>query len=113
MRQIRAKASGRRSSRHSMAVNAGIPLKYSFADQYARIFDSRSLLGANPRSKLLRPIHRNAEEHFRVLCSAVLCTLPQKDTGSFRVHPHSVGMVRDEVGLTCKLRHPKAVVSIG
>src|ERR1700692_2504551 len=48
-----------------------------------------------------------------MLCSAVLGTLAKKDTCALRIHPHSVGVVGNEVGLSCKLRHPKAVVGIG
>ena len=48
-----------------------------------------------------------------MLCSTVLGTLPKKDTCALRIHPHSVGVIRNEVGLACKLWHPKAVVGIG
>ena len=48
-----------------------------------------------------------------MLHSAILCTLAQKDAGALRIHPHSVWVVRNEVRFACKLRHPKAVVSIG
>src|ERR1700688_1319564 len=47
-----------------------------------------------------------------MLCSAVLGTLAKKDTCALRIHPHSVGVVGNEVGLSSKLRHPKAVVGI-
>src|SRR5271155_4819459 len=48
-----------------------------------------------------------------MLYSAVLRTLANEDACSLRVHPHSVGVVRNKVRLACKLRHPKAVVGIG
>src|ERR1700692_3979767 len=113
MRQVRAKAPARWSSGHSMAVHAGITFKYSPAGHCACVYDSGSLLGANPGGKTLRPIHRNEEENFRVLCSAVLRTLAKKNSCVLGVHPHSVGMVRNEVSLAGKLRYPKAVVGVG
>src|SRR5882724_72942 len=113
MRQVRTKASIRGGSGHCMAVHAGIAFKYSPTCDCACVLDCETLLGANPGSKLLGSIHRNAEQHFRVLCSTVLGTLAKKDTCALRIHPHSVGVVRNEVRLACQLRHPKAVVGIG
>src|ERR1700751_4740926 len=96
-----------------MAVHAGIPLKHLPASDCTSVLDCGFLLGANPAGKLLRPIHRNTEKHLGVLCSTILCTLAKKDAGALRIHPHSVGMVRNEIRLACKLRHPETVVSIG
>src|SRR6266550_926064 len=113
MRKVRAKASIRGGSPHRMAVHASIGFKDSPARDCAWVFDSGLLLSANPGGKILRPIHRNPEQHLRVLGSAVLGTLAKKDACALRIHPHSVGVIRNEVGLACKLRHPKAVVGIG
>src|SRR6266478_3683934 len=113
MREVGAKASIRGGSAYCMAVHAGIAFKHSPTCDCACVFGSGSLLSANPGGKILLPIHRNAQQHFRVLCSAVLGTLAKKDTCALRIHPHSVGVVRNEVGFACKLWHPKAVVSIG
>src|SRR3954466_11827198 len=113
MSQVWAKASVRGGSGHTMAVHAGIAFKNSLTCDCAWVFDSRSLLGANPVGKIRGSIYRNAEQHLRVLYSTVLGTLAKKNTGALRIHPHSVGVVRNEVSLACKLWHPKAVVSIG
>src|SRR5579862_2635876 len=96
-----------------MAIHASIPFKHSPARGCTSVFESGFLLGAHPAGKILRSIDRNAEQHLGVLRSAVLRTLAQKNAGALRVYPHSVGMVWNEVGLSCKLRHPKAVVGIG
>src|SRR6266478_3820109 len=113
MREVGAKASIRGGSGDSMAVHAGIAFKHSPTCDCACVFGSGSLLSANPGGKILLPIHRHAQQHLCVLCSTVLGTLAKKNTCALRIHPHSVGVVRNEVGLACKLRHPKAVVSIG
>src|SRR5882724_7679912 len=113
MRQVGTKASIRGGSGHCMAVHAGIAFKHSPTCDYACVLDCRTLLGANPGSKLLWSIHRNAEQHFRVLCSTVLGTLAKKDACALRIHPHLVWVVWNEVGLASKLRHPKAVIGVG
>src|ERR1700683_5117914 len=108
-----AKASVRCSSAYCMAVHASVPFKHSPARDCTGIFDRGLLLGMHPVCKLLGSIYRNAEQHLGVLCSAVLCALTKKNACALRVHPHFVGMVRNEVRLACELRHPKAVVGIG
>src|ERR1700728_1992603 len=96
-----------------MTVHAGIPFKHSPAGDCTSVFDRGFLLSLNPVGKILRSLHRNAEEHLGVLGSAVLRTLTKKDSRVLRVHPHSVGVIWNEVRLAGKFRHPKAVVSIG
>src|ERR1700691_1863695 len=94
--QIRAEASVRWRSAHRMAVHAGISFKHPPASDDTIVLDRGFLLGAYPGGKILRRIHRNAEEHFGVLHTAVLGTLTNKDSGALRVHPHFVGMVRNK-----------------
>src|SRR5260221_6335315 len=71
------------------------------------------LLSADPCGKILRAVHRHAEQHFGVLRTTILRALAEKDPSAVRVHPHAVGMVRYQVGLARELRNPEAVVRIG
>ncbi len=48
-----------------------------------------------------------------MLNSAVLRALAKKDSGALRVHPHSVRMVGNQVGLAGEFRDPEAVVGVG
>ena len=48
-----------------------------------------------------------------MLRPAILRALAEKDSGAVRVHPHAVGMVRNQVGLARELRNPEAVVGVG
>src|SRR5437016_784537 len=47
-----------------------------------------------------------------MLNPAVLRALTKKDSGAQWVHPHSVRMVGNQVGLTREFRDPEAVVSV-
>src|ERR1700678_3278538 len=113
MGQIRAKASIRRRSVHSMTVHAGVPFKHLPASDCASVFDCGLLLSLHPAGKILRSVYRNAEQHLSVLGSAIWRTLAKKDSGALRLHPHSVGVVWNKIRLAGKLRHPKTVVGIG
>ena len=95
-----------------MAVHASITFKHLPASDDTSVFDCWFLLGVHPGTEIVRPVHRNAEEHFGVLRSAILCALTHENSGALRVHPHPVGMVWNEVRLACKLRHPEAVVGV-
>src|SRR3984885_4566115 len=103
MGQIRPKTSARWSSAPRMAVHAGVTFKPSPASDCARVFDGGSLLGLNPTGEFLRSIYRNTEEHLGVLCSAILCTLTDEESCTLRVHPHSVGVIRNEIRFAGKL----------
>src|ERR1700722_17867028 len=96
-----------------MTVHASITFKHSPARDGGRVFDCGLLLRTHPGGKIFRSIYRNAEQHLGVLYSAILCTLTNEDSCALRVHPHSVGMVGDEVCFTGELRHPKAVGGVG
>src|SRR5271155_4485572 len=97
MGEVRAKASVRWRSAHRMAVHAGIAFKHPPARYCTSVLGCGFLLDAHPVGKSLRPIDRNAEKHLGVLHSAVLSTLTNKDSCALRIHPHSVGVVRNKV----------------
>jgi hypothetical protein len=54
----------------------------------------------------------NAEEHLGMLDSAVLCALPDINTGFVRIDPHTIRMIGYEVRLPCKTWYPEAVIRI-
>jgi len=113
MRKVRTETSIRGRSADPMTVHAGIPFKYPPSCDCAGIFGCGFLLSVYPSGKIVWVIDRNAEQHLRVLRSAVLRTLTQKDAWALRVYPHSVGMVGNEVGLACQLRYPETMVGVG
>ena len=81
--------------------------------RHACVLSRGLLLCAHPRGKIFRTVHRNAQQHLGMLCSAVLRALAKKDSRALRVHPHSVRVVGNQVGLSREFRDPEAVVGIG
>src|SRR4029077_18612845 len=57
-------------------------------------------------------IDRDSQKHLRVLGSAILRALAEKNAGAVRVHPHAVGVIRNQVGFASELRNPEAVVRV-
>src|SRR2546422_2087550 len=66
----------------------------------------------NPAIELLARLHVDAEKHLGVLRSTILCALAQVEPGLLRVKPHAIGVVGNQVGLTCQAGNPEAVICI-
>jgi hypothetical protein len=105
VRQVGSESSVGRSSRNSVAVDAGCVLEELSPRRSGRVLNCGLLLTANPSREVLRTIDRDSQKHLRVLGSAILCALAKKNSGALRVHPHPVRMIRDKVCLARKLRN--------
>ena len=73
----------------------------------------RLLLLLNPRDRIQRAVHGDAQQHLGVLGSAVLRALPQVDARLVRVNPRLVHAVRNQVRLAGQARNPEAVIRVG
>ncbi len=78
MSQVWAETSFRWSPRDSVAVDARRRFKHAFAGGL-RGRSGQLLLLVNPPLEFLARLHIDADEHFRVLCPAILGALAQED----------------------------------
>src|SRR5262250_690589 len=70
------------------------------------------LLLVYPSLEVSRAIDVHAQEHLRVLGSAVLRALPEKQAGLVGIQPSLVRVIRNQIRLSGKLRHPEAVIGV-
>src|ERR1700722_115539 len=47
-----------------------------------------------------------------MLCSAILRTLAEVETGLLWIEPHGIGVIGNQVGLTAQTRNPEAVIGV-
>src|SRR5882757_3416480 len=78
-----------------------------------RIVLGELLLFLHPSLKVLRRVHIHTQQHLRVLGAAVLGALAQEKPSPFRLNPHRVYFVGDEVRLARQTRHPETVHNVG
>src|SRR5260370_36668220 len=71
------------------------------------------LLRMCPGVEVLMAVHVYAKKHLRVLCSAILSALPEKNASLVRVEPRLVHAIGNQVCFAGKLRYPEAVISVG
>lgn len=66
----------------------------------------------DPPVELSPGLNVNLQKHFGVLRSAELRALANVDPGFLWINPHSIGVIRYEIHLARKTRHPEAVIRI-
>src|SRR5439155_22761079 len=113
VRQIRTEAPICRSAADRVTVDTCSCFENAPAGGYLFILRRRLLLRSDPRVKIFGAVYGHPQKHLGVLRPAILRALAEKDSGASRIHPHTVRVVRNQVGLTAKLRNPEAVVRIG
>ena len=99
MREVRSKSSISHRAIDGMAVDASRSLENEPARGRGRIVLGQLLLLLHPSIKVLTGVHIDAEQHLRVLRAAVLGALADEKAGPFRLNPHRVYFVGDEVRL--------------
>src|SRR5258706_9575258 len=77
-----------------------------------RVVLGELLLSLHPSLKVLRRVHIHTQQHLRVLGAAVLGALADEKPRPFRLNPHRVHFVGDEVGLASQTRHPETVHNV-
>src|SRR5215471_4709588 len=112
MREIRTKTSSAVGAVDCVAVQAGRALEHMSSRSFFFILVRWLLLLVCPCLEVFRAIYVHAQEHLCVLCPAVLRTLPEKQARIVRIQPHLVRVIRNQVRLSCKLRHPEAVIGV-
>src|ERR1700683_3104213 len=112
MREVRTKMSICDGSGNSVAVHAGSRLKDAAAFHNRVTRDGRLFLLLDPVVELFRRIHINPQQHFGVLDAAILRALTEINSGLLGIDPGVIHSVRNQVRLSSKTRHPKAVVRV-
>src|SRR5215469_6801860 len=113
MREIRTKTSSAVGPIDSVAIKARGALEHVPSRSFTLILIRWLLLLVHPSLEVFRAIYVHAQKHFRVLCPAVLRALPQKHACLVGIQPRLVRVIRNQVRLSCKLRHPETVIGVG
>src|SRR5882762_749752 len=96
-----------------MAIQARSSLEDQSSHGFFCILIRWLLLCAYPELEVFRTIHVHAQQHLRVLRTAVLRALAKKQTALVRIEPRFVHAIRNPVCLSCKLRYPETVIRVG
>src|ERR1039458_4897477 len=112
VRQVGAERPCRYRTGHSMAADTGCVLEDVAAFACAWVIHGWLLLVRDPGSKVGRAIGVDAQQHLGVLGSAVLRALAEIEPGSFRVQPHGIDPVGNQVRLSGQARNPEAVIGV-
>src|SRR5262245_37109466 len=112
MREIRTKTSSAVGAANRMTIHTSGCFKDVSSRGFFFILTRRLSLFAHPGVEVFRGIHIHAQQHLRVLRAAVLRALAEKQARLMRIEPHLVWVIRDQVGLSCKLGNPKTVISV-
>src|ERR1700676_1596863 len=112
MREIRTVSAICSRACNCVAVDAGRlledPLSWG-----GRLSDVRWLaLLLNPAVEIFPRVNVHAQKHLGMLGPAVLRALPQVKARLARIHPHAVGVVRNQIRFSAQARHPETVVRI-
>src|SRR5215472_7162060 len=113
MREIRTKTSIAVGAVDCVAVQARGALEHMSSRSFFFILVRWLLLLVCPGLEVFRAIYVHAQKHLCVLCAAVLRTLPEKQARIVGIQPRLVRVIRNQVRLSCKLRHPEAVIGVG
>src|SRR5215472_9752742 len=113
MREIRTKTSIAVGAVDCVAVQARGALEHMSSTSFFFILVCRLLLLVCPSLKVFRAIYVHAQKHLCVLCPTVLRTLSEKKASIVGIQPRLVRVIRNQVCLSCKLRHPEAVIGVG
>src|SRR5215467_266112 len=101
MREIRAKTSCAVCAVDCVAVQASGALEHMSSCSLFLILVRWLLLLVCPICEGFLAIYVHAQEHLRVLCPAVLRTLPEKKARLVRIQPRLVRVIRNQVRLSC------------
>src|SRR5882724_6663579 len=112
MREVWSKSSVPDGATDRMAIDTGGSFENQFASRRGWTALRGLLLLLHPSVKILTRVHIDAEQHLRVLGAAVLGTLPEVQSGAFRLNPHRVHLVGDEIRLARKTGHPEAMHNV-
>src|SRR5215472_237803 len=113
MREIWAKASSAVGAANRMTIHARGCFKDASSCSFFFILVRWLLLLAYPSIEVFRAIYVHAQKHLRVLCSAILRALPQKQARLVWIQPRPVRVIWNQVRLSRKLRHPETVIGVG
>src|SRR5882757_6444720 len=94
---------------NGMAIDASGALENQPSSAHGRVVFRELFLLLHPASKFLRRIRINAQQHFGVLGPAVSPALSEEQSGTFRLNPHRIDFVGNEINFPHQTRHPKAV----
>src|SRR5262249_14836830 len=112
VREVRTETSVRNRAADRMTVDASSGLKNTSSLTYLAVLNRWLLLRADPGSKIFAVIHRYTQKHLGVLSPAILGALTQKDACAVRIHPHTVGMIWNQVGFARELWNPETVIGV-
>src|SRR6516162_4434716 len=113
MREIWTKTPGAVGPNDGVAIYARRAFEHMPSRSFFFILIRWLLLLVHPSLEVVRAIHVYAQKHLRVLCPAVLRALPQKQACLLRIEPRRVRVIRNQVRLSCELRHPETVIGVG
>src|ERR1700729_1098864 len=112
MREVRAETAIGHGSRDRVTVDASRHFEYSLALRNGITDCCRLALLLNPAIKLILRLNVDAQQHLGVLRPAILGALTQIHTRVMGINPHTVRVVRNQIGLACQTRYPEAVIRI-
>src|SRR6266850_1417389 len=113
MREVGSESSvSGRAGANRMTIDAGGALENQPSGGCGRVVFGKLLLLLHPAIELLWRIRVNAQQHFRVLGPAVSPALSQEQAGAFRLNPHRIDFVGNEINFSHQTRHPKTVDDI-
>src|ERR1700687_1416547 len=95
-----------------MTVDAGSGLEYPLPLGNNITGGRRLPLLLDPAVELIVRLNINTQEHFGVLCPAILRALAEVNARLVRIDPHTIRVVRNQVRLTCQPWPPETMVRI-
>src|SRR5437899_2557320 len=113
MREVGPKASvSGGAAANRMTIDAGRAFENQTAGGDAWVVFRKLFLLLHPAFKLLRRIRIHTEQHLRVLRPAVSSALSKEEPGAFRLNPHRIDFVGNEINFSHQARDPKTVDDI-
>src|SRR5215472_1725118 len=113
MREIRTETSRAVGAVDCVAVQARGALEHMCSGSFFFIPIRWLLLHVCPSLEVFRAIYVHAQKHLCVLCPAVLRTFAMKQARLMGFEPSLVRVIRNQVRLPSKLRHPETVIGVG
>ena len=114
MSEVGAESTVSNRSGDRMAIDAGSRFKDAASLDNGVAQMRRLALPGDPLGEIIRGLHnRNAQQHLGVLCAAILSALSQEKSLFVRVDPHTIRVIRNQIGFTSEPWNPKTVIGIG
>src|ERR1700681_3203561 len=112
MCQVRAEVAVGHGPRHGVTVDAGSRFEYSLSLGSSISRGCRLALLLNPTIEVSTRLHVDPQQHFGVLCPAILGALTEVDARLMGINPHAVRVVGNQVSFARQTRNPEAVIRI-